>query len=338
MTKGILVLEGGDSAGKTTLARYLAERHAARVLHSTVRKDCWRWHLGALRLAARLAQTQLVVLDRHFLSELVYGCVFRDGPQYDVGARCFDRVLRRVGAVYVLCAPADQERQVARWEADRVAGKREHFDRVREVLATYADLRYGNLARPGDGYLDQLIRFGDFTLRDDVRVYDLDVHGRDLGAFTGKLLHQLKRVQRQVRPGVTCSGRATEGWLLVGERLSPRYPKDLLPPWPWCDHERNLSAATWLNRALHHLGVSEERLVFVNALDHPGDLEVLTASSRLKPIALGGVALDALTRVGRSNPQVWENLRSVPHPQWHRRFRHGEGPEGYAELLKEAMR
>src|ERR1041385_7985183 len=137
--RGIVVIEGADASGKTTLASVLVDRYGASYLHSTVRKEIWRWHVGALRLAVRRSRDQLVVLDRLWLSELVYGSVFRGGPAYDVGARCLDRVLRRFGAVTVLCAPRDLEAQEKRWRDGRAAGKHEHFDRVKEVITLCAD-------------------------------------------------------------------------------------------------------------------------------------------------------------------------------------------------------
>jgi hypothetical protein len=108
---GIVVLEGADASGKTTLARHLVDRYGARYLHSTRRREVWRWHLGALRWAVRESASRLVVLDRLWLSEQVYGQVFRGGPAYDLGARCLDRVLLRYGAVTVLCVPSGDVRR-----------------------------------------------------------------------------------------------------------------------------------------------------------------------------------------------------------------------------------
>jgi hypothetical protein len=339
MTPGIIVLEGADSSGKTTLAGVLRERYGARYLHSTVRGDIWPWHVGALRLALRhLRAGRLVVLDRHWISELVYGSVFRGGPAYDVGARCLDRVLRRYGALYVLCSPTDQEAQAARWAADREAGKLEHFDRVREVMALYADLREGNLARPGPTYLDQLIAYQDFAHRDDVIVYDLDRHRT--ATFADRVVARSRELTGLSLPPYlsNVSGRIGvnhAGILFVGESISPTWPDALLPRWPWCDDDRRLSSATWLNRALHSLALPEDKLAFTNALDAGGfleSIELASASPSAKVIALGTRASTRLRAVGRTPYAV------LPHPQWHRRFRHGDGPEGYGELIREAIR
>ena len=338
---GIIALEGADSSGKTTLARYLRDRYNARYLHNTTVADIWCWHVGAARRASRIGRDELIVVDRHWLSELVYGPVFRGQPRYDVGARCLDRVYRRFGAVTVLCAPSDQREQEARWQRDRASGKFEHFDRVREVIQLYADLRHGNVAHPGDAYLDQLIRFQDFSHRDDVVLYDIDVMNPPKGA--ARALAKLKELQKTVIPylGDNLAGRIDEAGrsvVLVGEEVSPRCATQppRIPRWPFVDRDTRLTAATWLNEAIHRLALREDNLVFTNArqmFNDDGDYLPLLAERHLgaRFIALGRVAGERLRHLGVRH-------KLVPHPQWHRRFCHGEGVEGYAERLREALR
>lgn len=344
--RGIILLEGADSSGKSTLARHLVAKYGARYIHSTVRRGIWRWHVGALRMAVRYSQTGLVVLDRHWISELVYGATFRGAPEYDVAARCLDRVLRRYGALTVLCSPADQLRQAQRWADGRAAGKHEHFDRVREVIARYADLRDGNVAHPGDGYLDQLIRYGDYSERDDVMVYDLDRYpGRDgVDRFGTMVIRSVQRLRSAAAPyddlGPNLAGRydtlggRVRQFLFVGEAPSPRSKTYAAPDWPWCDRDDRSSAGQWFNAALHLTAQREDRLVFTNAVsDDPRLAQQLDRTGVIgaRVIALGGVAARAIEKLSREATEV-------VHPAWHRRFRYGEGVEGYAKLLQDAMR
>lgn len=324
----------------------MISNHGARYIHGTVNRKQWLWNLGAVCYAIKLhLQDELVVVDRTFLSELVYGEIFRGAPQYDVGARVLDRALRRHGALFVLCVPADQERQAKRWADGRAAGKTEHFSSVREVIAAYADLRLGNVARPGTGYLHQLTRFGDFASRDDVIVYDLDRDGHDLGAVSQRLLRRLAALRRATVSfyGHNLTGRVTlgqRGYLLVGEtpsNLVCRWPR--APRWPFADRDTRASSANWLNQAIHRLALAEDRLELVNAIpyrDDDGDYlpEVAGRATARgdRIVALGKVASRRLIQCGAPE------FRIIPHPQWHRRFRHTEGPEGYAELLREAIR
>lgn len=332
MTPGIILLEGADASGKTTLARHLVDRHGARYLHSTVRRDCWRWHLGALRLAERLLKTaNLIVLDRHWISEQVYGATYRGGPQYDLGARCLDRVLQSLNALTVLCVPADQEGQVKR-HAELKTYRREHFDQIGEVVARYADLYHGNLARPGDSYVDQLTRYGDYHLRADVMRYDLDAVIRgavSLPQFVNlRLLPHLRLLvnNQPVVPAGVIGNLTGARYLFVGERVSPQ----LTPPWPffWND---SLSAASYLNGALHRLAFDETHGLWANAEPDAGQLGAVHAlRPDLRVIALGRVAQVAARK-------YWANVRAVPHPQYWRRF-HAKDPEGYVSLLREALR
>jgi hypothetical protein len=172
----VVILEGADSSGKTTLARRLKEQLPNAVyLHGRVFRDAWLSHAAMARLAARFAFAgRSVIVDRHWISHLVYQGEVFGGQTYDADARTFDRWWRRLGALYVLCVPADQKGQAWRWERERAAGRSEAFTRIKEVIAAYADLAHGNLARPGDGYLGQLIRYQDFAARDDVCLYDFE--------------------------------------------------------------------------------------------------------------------------------------------------------------------
>lgn len=169
---GIILLEGADAAGKTSLATYYRVNHGARYIHGGLYADPLKWHTAAIRRASRLAaQGDLVVIDRNWPSHLIYGAVFNN-QKYDAPARDLDAALQHARALYILCVPSDPLRQEADWRAGAADGKTEHFRSVREVIALYLDLAYGNVARPGDGYLGEMIRYGDFAERRDVLLYD----------------------------------------------------------------------------------------------------------------------------------------------------------------------
>lgn len=188
---GIIVIEGADSAGKTTLANHIRERFPnTRYLHSTRRKDIWRYHVGALRWACRESSDRLVILDRHWISELVYGPIFRGRPAYDEGAAALDRMLMSYGALYVICAPSNVRAQLQR-HADRRALGKEMFTNIERVVQFYLNLATGSQIHPGTSYLDRIVQFGEFAVRSDVLRYDLDTNGDDLNGFVDRILYNL---------------------------------------------------------------------------------------------------------------------------------------------------
>ena len=168
---GIIILEGADSSGKSTLATCLRAKYGARYIHCGLYQNPLVWHQVALRRAIRLGKHELCVVDRHWPSHLIYGSVFNN-QKYEDEARELDRQFREACALIVLCVPGSASRQEQDWLRDKGNGKKEHFTSVREVIALYADLAYGNVANPAPGYLGELIRFQDFAERPDVTLYD----------------------------------------------------------------------------------------------------------------------------------------------------------------------
>lgn len=189
---GILLFEGADSSGKTSLARYFVEKYGAHYIHGRVHKDAWKWHNAAIRRALRFKEHgEFTVIDRNFISHLVYGRVFNN-QQYDAEARFLDDAFRENGALIVLCSPDDQLRQIARWEKEKAAGRPEAFDNIKQVVALYADLARGNLAQSGRGYLDEMIRYGDFAERPNVFIYDVHKYWGNLAGAARVILKRLE--------------------------------------------------------------------------------------------------------------------------------------------------
>ena len=87
--KGIILLEGPDTGGKTTLANRLAEKYNGWIMHATWDKDKdgeMDFYLNSqLSAAIDLAEHQLVILDRHWMSPLVYSKVYDQKGVSDEG-------------------------------------------------------------------------------------------------------------------------------------------------------------------------------------------------------------------------------------------------------------
>ena len=113
----IIVLEGADAGGKSTLGYEIVKLTGARYVHMTYRfkNSMWLYQRAALQLCLRLAETQPVVLDRWWPSDVIYGTFFRDGPGVPkLSYRLHDRVAQTYGLTYVYCCPSDRAKQAER--------------------------------------------------------------------------------------------------------------------------------------------------------------------------------------------------------------------------------
>lgn len=147
--RGVIVLEGPDACGKTTLASAILTRHGGKYIHLTYRKNPTPWQFGSLRRASRYFQDQLVVIDRHWISEQVYSRVYRHGSSDDACARACYGWLKAIDAVYVLCCPENVESVVTRHKLTHLSGREMYKpdDRIRTI-----GLMYNHLWRGRCGY------------------------------------------------------------------------------------------------------------------------------------------------------------------------------------------
>lgn len=107
----IFIFEGPDCVGKTTLAKTVARKCNGVYIHSTYkfRGKMWLYHLAQLRKSLRIAEKRPVILDRWWPSEVVYGNVYRDGPEYGRGYLDLHAIAEAYGAVYTFCMPMQWE-------------------------------------------------------------------------------------------------------------------------------------------------------------------------------------------------------------------------------------
>lgn len=99
------VLEGGDGVGKSTLAHILVTRHGFASVHSPRTPD----HQDLVsRYRDLLARPGKLVLDRSFLSELVYGPLYRGHSRitWTQALDLAELVTNRDGIFLHLIAPA----------------------------------------------------------------------------------------------------------------------------------------------------------------------------------------------------------------------------------------
>ena len=108
----LVIIEGPDGSGKTTLAQAIAERHGYVYQHEgppPPGEDLMLYYLRKLIVAHDLVVGKAargVVFDRFAVGERVYGPLFRNkdglGPS---GGAVFGAVAARIGAVQIACLP-----------------------------------------------------------------------------------------------------------------------------------------------------------------------------------------------------------------------------------------
>lgn len=113
--KGLIILDGPDACGKTTLANYLKENYGAHIHHLTwtpeLELSMDEYMLGELNSAIQSVKLgALVVIDRHFLSEWIYSEVFRGGTQWKgLHRSCLD-MINRINGTIVSCTPMNKSK------------------------------------------------------------------------------------------------------------------------------------------------------------------------------------------------------------------------------------
>lgn len=134
----IIVIEGPDFSGKSTLAADLMQKYRNHVyIHCAVTPNIHALHTNAILNAIKLSEDFTVIIDRLHYSELVYGPIFRNGVSYDV--ETFDKIYS--SETYpqirkILCLPPKEI--VLEGFKKRAAQGGEMFDTVEKVYDEYA--------------------------------------------------------------------------------------------------------------------------------------------------------------------------------------------------------
>lgn len=102
----LIILEGPDCVGKTTLGQFLTKHFDAFYYHATAKGklvDAMMDYQSNIldNAETAMARGQAVVLDRHWPSETVYGPVFRPTNPNGFDATPHSRRIKKLGGIYV---------------------------------------------------------------------------------------------------------------------------------------------------------------------------------------------------------------------------------------------
>ena len=322
----LCVLEGPDGGGKSTIARelesaWLAMRphHRAMVVHTGPPDpyDQCAYEEYELGLDAKrdevLSDHTLVILDRWHVGDTVYAR-YRPDAKSRLTPEGMDHVemsLSSLGALKVMVLPPFH-----------IVNTRVHNDgddyisladlqRIHDEYAAHQK-KYSYQVVAGEGWL-----IPEWTLKPSSiarglilrsRAHDKPAMARDFAVVSAN----------------TWTGSLKPEVIIAGDELGPANERFTRPFTPFSP----ATCGEWLLRSIRDAGIATTCGIINTG--HPG-VDLLALAS-LAPdarwIALGSKAAKRLDDHGIS-------CNRVPHPQWSRRFKHGE-PEAYTSLLRAA--
>lgn len=334
---GLVILDGPDAVGKTTLANALLNGDRDGYVHLTYdsswsnpNRELWKLqYVSLLKAQIRLEQGKLTVIDRHWMSEQVYARTYRGGSGMNAESRQWDRVVQRLCGVYVICAPsAESARERHHAQSKSRYEMYPPDDRIFDVARRFRDLWLGSNTTDDD-YASSLMRKGGMRLRQDAALYDIDEHGHDLDGVCWGILRKLDSIHNTQYPSAFTRKKGNylghphnAKFLFVGERINP----SKAGRWPFVDY--GASSAT-LCEALSRCDFDETQGMWTNAYAEDEHVPTLMEwFPYLRVIALGEVAALYLEGIGIP-------YSKVVHPSYARRF----GRTGLIyEQLEEALR
>lgn len=322
--KGIIVIDGPDACGKTTLAdtikEYCAERNAPCLYqhaHYRFKDRMFQYHEAIVRKAINFSQRGLAVIDRLHWSEFVYGNVYRGGSNWPLQWRYFDRLLQKNATINIICtgmSPAE----VAGWHKKARATREEMYDaRMEEVTAHFINIYNARCARP-----------------DYVHYYWPSWTG-NYGAptpheFVEHTMNQLETIRSEQLPEAlkpSCYNLLgyvpTADVLFVGEKLNNKGRHQI---WPFWEYKHS---SLYLTQVLDELNFDETRAVWTNAIEEPNQMylnDLIEYNKNLKVIALGNTAKEVLRTMGIP-------CKTIYHPSYAKRFNVSD----YVDMVEEAI-
>ena len=334
----IIILDGPDGTGKTTLARMLCKKLDATYLHLTYRwkKKIFDYHTAAIRYAARLNRP--VIIDRWWPSEAVYAKAYRGGSDWPLQGRMCDRIARKFGAVYVYCLPESVQSAVIH-HAELKQHREEMYDDIAVVADLYLKLWNGDSTHPDSGqYIDQVIRSGGVQHRQDCIKYTIAEYGHCMDLFVDRVIEQAQVWRNlQWQPVLNFKNWNMLGhvhgtkYLLVGEQVNSKH-RELF--WPFYEYNHS---SLFVTQALHELGLNEDLFMWCNVYNEDGSSNKLIRplleyrntfnhnTPEMKVITMGKKAKFELRDL-----TIHADL---PHPSWVKRF----GKVNMVEVFKHAI-
>lgn len=183
LPKGLIVIDGPDAAGKSTLCTWFENVYHAHYKHLTwspdLEKNMDSYQIGAVVECLEIAKTQLVVLDRCWLSELVYSHIYRDGSSYPhLAETCFELLSNSLNIV----ALPKFDRWIKNFE--RMSDEREEMysgdtEGMKQIYEQYYGIYHGEYESHYHPFVNYKIKDG-LSKLDNFMTYDMYSDLKDL--------------------------------------------------------------------------------------------------------------------------------------------------------------
>lgn len=170
MRPQIIIIEGADCTGKSTLLKAFQQHYDCPVWHMTCTKNLaiamHDYQLNAVKNAITNLQTysSKFIFDRLWPSEVVYGSIFRPDSSFQLSSQLLRELMSSYRVLYVFCMSAKStEIHESQKDPDHPYDKKVHQD----ICTEYKRL-FEQMLTPGSFY----------ELKENERIiaYDMDYH------------------------------------------------------------------------------------------------------------------------------------------------------------------
>lgn len=317
MTLPLIILEGGDCAGKTTLAEQLQRAMPdAHYVHYSdykhVKKSLPRMYVEGM-MPAVLGHAP-VIMDRCWLSEEPYCRVFRpdETPRLDwADVRQLERLAMVCEPLVVYCDPGWRMAREKFMERKGKDPNREYLDNEEQLKGVRE--WYGRCMSRS-----HLTR----------ATYDWTIDGS--GGMVRAIEDRVTALSHTLfsHGHLRGVGSSLAQVLVVGDEFAKHQEFDPHFQWPFCSFGRQ-GCSRWLSTQLDKHSVPERALWWVNQ-DQMDDVDLYSLLKAIPTIntivALGDKAYEACANMPALLP-----VEKFPHPQWWKRFNHHED---YAAVVR----
>jgi len=294
----IIVLEGADGVGKTYLAKELCKILGAKYIHAGYKfKDKqFTYHTAIIHEALAYVRkyNKPVIIDRWWISESVYSEVYRMGTNWPLMGRYMDRILHKVGGVYIFCLHDGSLDDYCKRFNELKFTRYEMYKDTRDVANIYEGLWKGTYTTGFNTYANQISEHGGFCKRFNCLKYSINKEGKDIPSFC----HQI--ITRMEKPSILFSDNFTgdllnSDILFVGDELC-NIKKGKLS-WPFHKYS---DSGLFMTQWLHDHNMTEQRIAWVNIYEKNGKENILSwlvnHTTNRKVICLGDRALTTFKR------------------------------------------